>query len=47
MEQVQIERTQVDVDAKNRYRIETPGHDGWPRTARPGDPNKYLMISAD
>ena len=25
----------------------TPGHAGWPRTARPGDPRKYFMVSAD
>jgi predicted TIM-barrel fold metal-dependent hydrolase len=37
----------TQVDEKNRWRLETPGHDGWPRTARPGDPAKYLMISAD
>ena len=35
------------VNAPNRWRLETPGHAGWPRTARPGAPNKYLMISAD
>ena len=37
----------VQVDEKNRYRLETPGHDGWQRTARPDDPDRYLMISAD
>lgn len=37
----------VVVDAPNRWRLETPGHAGWPRTARPGAANKYLMISAD
>src|SRR5271167_711110 len=35
------------VDEKNLWRTETPGHQGWERTARPGDPNKYLMISTD
>ena len=35
------------VDEKNRWRLETPGHPGWTRTARPDDPNRYLMISAD
>ncbi len=34
-------------DSANDWRLETPGIDGWTRTARPGDPNKYLMISAD
>ena len=37
----------IVVNGPNRWRLETPGHAGWPRTARPGDPNKYLMISAD
>src|SRR4051794_10465945 len=32
---------------RNAWRLETPGPDGWTRTARPGDPDKYLMISAD
>jgi hypothetical protein len=27
------------VDEKNRRRLETPGHAGWERTARPDDPN--------
>jgi len=38
---------QSTVDEKNRWRIETPGNHGWPRTARPDDPNRYLMVSAD
>ncbi|HET6795229.1 MAG TPA: amidohydrolase family protein, partial [Acidimicrobiales bacterium] len=32
---------------KNAWRLETPGVEGWPRTARPDDPNKYFMVSAD
>jgi predicted TIM-barrel fold metal-dependent hydrolase len=35
------------IDEPNRWRLETPGHNGWKRTARPDDPNRYLMISAD
>jgi len=35
------------VNQPNLWRLETPGHLGWKRTARPGDPDKYLMISAD
>jgi predicted TIM-barrel fold metal-dependent hydrolase len=35
------------IDANNRWRLETPGARGWSRTARPGDPNKYFMVSAD
>ena len=42
-----IEETINQIDEPNRWRLETPGHEGWPRTARPGDPNRYLMISAD
>ncbi len=34
-------------DKANDWRLETPGIEGWSRTARPDDPNKYLMISAD
>jgi len=34
-------------DRNNAWRKETPGHQGWRRTARPGDPNKFFMISAD
>ena len=42
-----IEDTNTQVDANNRWRLETPGHGGWQRTARPDDPNRYVMISAD
>ena len=35
------------VDDNNRWRLETPGAEGWPRTARPQDPNKYFMVSTD
>jgi len=31
----------------NAWRAETPGHDGWTRTAQPDDPNKYFMVSVD
>ena len=34
-------------DPNNAWRTETPGHVGWPRSARPGDPNKYFVVSAD
>ncbi len=42
-----IEETNTTVDLNNSWRLETPGHDGWKRSARPGDPNRYLMISTD
>ena len=35
------------IDNANRWRLRTPGHEGWKRTARPDDPDRYLMISAD
>ena len=35
------------LDAPNQWRLETPGHAGWERTARPNDPNKYFMASCD
>ena len=28
-------------------RTETPGSEGWQRSAQPGSPNKYFMVSAD
>ncbi len=31
----------------NLWRQDTPGVAGWARTARPQDPNKYLMVSTD
>jgi len=34
-------------DSANRWRQETPGSAGWPRSPRPGAANKYFMVSAD
>ena len=31
----------------NAWREETPGTEGWTRTARPGSPSKYFMVSCD
>ena len=39
--------TDIVVNEPNRWRLDTPGHAGWPRTARPDDPRKYFMVSAD
>ena len=39
--------SQLEINAPNRWRLETPGHAGWSRTARPDDPNKYFIVSAD
>lgn len=38
---------QFETNEENLWRLETPGPEGWPRTARPDDPDKYLMVSAD
>ena len=34
-------------DPNNAWRLESPGITNWPRTARPDDPNKYFVVSAD
>ena len=34
-------------DENNVWRLDTPGTEGWPRTARADDPNKYFMVSMD
>ncbi len=36
-----------NIDEPNRWRLNTPGHAGWSRTAHAGDANKYFMVSAD
>ncbi|MDA1100102.1 MAG: amidohydrolase family protein [Proteobacteria bacterium] len=38
---------QYQTDEANQWRLDTPGTADWPRTARPDDAEKYLMISAD
>ena len=38
---------QMHVDEANDWRLETPGTQGWSRTARVDDPDKFLMVSAD
>ena len=37
----------VAINPPNLWRLETPGHAGWGRTARAGDANKYFMVSTD
>jgi len=39
--------SQAAINAPNLWRLETPGHTGWPRTARVNDPRKYFMVSTD
>src|SRR6202789_2078211 len=38
---------EIPINAPNLWRLETPGHSGWERTARVGDPKKYFMVSTD
>jgi predicted TIM-barrel fold metal-dependent hydrolase len=35
------------IDSANAWRTETPGCEGWTRTARPDAASKYFMVSAD
>ncbi|HKU98599.1 MAG TPA: amidohydrolase family protein [Vineibacter sp.] len=37
----------VVVNPPNQWRLQTPGAEGWPRTARPEAARKYFMVSAD
>ena len=40
--------TETDTPADPQaWRLQTPGHDGWPHNPRPGDPNKYFMVTVD
>ena len=34
-------------DANNVWRLETPGNEGWDRSARPSASDKFFMVSAD
>ena len=38
---------EATVNAPNAWRTETPGDDGWPRSARPDAARKYFMVSSD
>ena len=37
----------VEADQNNQWRLETPGDDGWLRSARPDAEDKFFMASAD
>jgi predicted TIM-barrel fold metal-dependent hydrolase len=39
--------TELAINEPNVWRLRTPGHASWPRSARPGDPRKYFIVSAD
>jgi predicted TIM-barrel fold metal-dependent hydrolase len=38
---------QIVVNEPNRWRLDSPGAAGWPRSARPDAARKYFMVSAD
>lgn len=42
-----VPKREIPVDEANAWRSETPGATGWHRTARPDDPRKYFIVSAD
>ena len=42
-----MDALEIEVNEPNLWRLETPGAEGWPRTARPTDPNKMFLVSAD
>lgn len=37
----------AEINPENLWRLETPGHAGWKKTARAGDPDKYFVVSMD
>jgi hypothetical protein len=39
--------SEVAINAPNLWRLETPGHTGWERTAHADDPKKYFIVSSD
>ena len=42
-----MDALEIEVNEPNLWRLESPGAEGWPRTARPTDPNKMFLVSAD
>jgi predicted TIM-barrel fold metal-dependent hydrolase len=47
MEEERMSTTELVINEPNLWRLKTPGNASWPRTARPGDPKKYFIVSAD
>ena len=37
----------VAISEPNRWRLDTPGEQGWTHSARPGQERKYFMVSTD
>ena len=44
---VEDRMSEVAINAPNLWRLETPGHAGWQRTAHADDPKKYFIVSTD
>ncbi len=42
-----MEQSNIEINEPNLWRLETPGAEGWPQTARADDPNKLFIVSAD
>ena len=42
-----VEPRSTEAPDPNRWRLETPGVEGWTRTARPDAADKYFMVSSD
>src|SRR3569833_1518470 len=38
---------EIPINAPILWLLDTPGHSGWGRTARVGDPKMYFMVSTD
>lgn len=38
---------ELAINEPNRWRLDTPGHQGWVHSARPDDARKYFMVSTD
>ena len=38
---------EITADENNAWRLDTPGNDGWSRSARPDSKDKFFMCSAD
>jgi hypothetical protein len=39
--------SEIAINAPNLWRLETPGHTGWERTAHADGPKKYFIVSTD
>ena len=46
-ENATVDEREAELLKAQEWRAETPGHDGWERSVRPDDANKFYVISAD